>query len=134
MGNSASWERVANACYPPPPAQILAERLALYFQAYTLYSSVRPFGLSAILAGWDSPISIDGSDTVVERKSEGVPQLYMVEPSGTFWVRSLLFVVFPALTRVLTSDVLMHRATAGVRLARAGSWQRRRLRSSRSTR
>jgi len=62
----------------------------MYFQAYTLYSSVRPFGLSAILAGWDSPTSIDGSDSVVERKSEGVPQLYMVEPSGTFWVRSSL--------------------------------------------
>jgi 20S proteasome alpha/beta subunit len=72
--------------------QILAERLALYFQAYTLYSSVRPFGLSAIVAGWDSPISIEGSDSVVERKAEGKPSLYMVEPSGTFWVR---FIVFP---------------------------------------
>ncbi|GAA6055868.1 hypothetical protein JCM3770_001530 [Rhodotorula araucariae] len=67
------------------PTKILAERLALYFQAYTLYSSVRPFGLSAILAGWDSPITIEGSDSIVERKSEGVPQLYMIEPSGTFW-------------------------------------------------
>jgi 20S proteasome subunit alpha 7 len=67
--------------------QILAERVALYFQAYTLYSSVRPFGLSAILAGWDSPISTTGSDTVVERREEGKPQLYMIEPSGTFWVR-----------------------------------------------
>ncbi|GAA6011706.1 hypothetical protein JCM10207_004217 [Rhodosporidiobolus poonsookiae] len=67
------------------PMKILAERLALYFQAYTLYSSVRPFGLSAIVAGWDSPISTDGSDTIVERREEGTPGLYMIEPSGTFW-------------------------------------------------
>lgn len=66
------------------PTKILAERLALYFQAYTLYSSVRPFGLSAVLAGWDSPISTVGSDTVVERKQEGKPALYMIEPSGTY--------------------------------------------------
>ncbi|GAA5868328.1 hypothetical protein JCM1840_005639 [Sporobolomyces johnsonii] len=67
------------------PTKILAERLAMYFQAYTLYSSVRPFGLSALVAGWDAPAAIEGSDTLVERRSEGKPALYMVEPSGTFW-------------------------------------------------
>ncbi|CEQ41229.1 SPOSA6832_02915 [Sporobolomyces salmonicolor] len=72
---------------PPPSLQILAERLAMYFQAYTLYSSVRPFGLSALVAGWDAPAAVEGSDTLVERRSEGKPALYMVEPSGTFWVR-----------------------------------------------
>ncbi|GAA5860900.1 hypothetical protein JCM3774_003180 [Rhodotorula dairenensis] len=66
------------------PTKILAERLALYLQAYTLYSSVRPFGLSVVLAGWDSPVSTAGSDTVVERKAEGKPALYMIEPSGTY--------------------------------------------------
>ena len=56
--------------------QILAERLSLYFQAYTLYSSVRPFALSAIVAGWDAP----GSDP-----SKGTPAMYCIEPSGVYW-------------------------------------------------
>jgi len=50
----------------PVPTKILAQRVALYVQAYTLYSSVRPFGVSVLLAGMDR----DG------------PQLYMIEPSG----------------------------------------------------
>lgn len=60
------------------PRQTLAERLSLYFQAYTLYSSVRPFALSAIVAGWDShpdPTKI----------AEGTPALYCIEPSGVYW-------------------------------------------------
>lgn len=64
--------------------QILAERLALYFQAYTLYSSVRPFGLSAIVAGWDSHPDAD-------KKADGVPALFCVEPSGVHWVRFVAF-------------------------------------------
>ncbi|KAJ2772863.1 putative proteasome subunit alpha type-7 [Coemansia nantahalensis] len=50
------------------PAKIIAERMGMYVQAYTLYSSVRPFGVSTILGCVDK----DG------------PQLYMVEPSGQF--------------------------------------------------
>jgi 20S proteasome subunit alpha 7 len=46
--------------------RILNERLSGYMQAYTLYASVRPFGCSIILGGYDS---------------RG-PQLYMIEPSG----------------------------------------------------
>ena len=42
----------------------------MYIQAFTLYSSVRPFGISTILAGIDD--------------SRG-PQIYMIEPSGVFW-------------------------------------------------
>lgn len=41
-----------------------------YAQAYTLYNSVRPFGITAIVGGVDE----DG------------PHLYMIEPSGTYWV------------------------------------------------
>lgn len=41
-----------------------------YAQAYTLYSSVRPFGITAIVGGVD----------------ENGPQLYMIEPSGSYWV------------------------------------------------
>lgn len=49
--------------------QALADRLGLYVQAFTLYSSVRPFGISAILGGIDE----DG------------PALFMIEPSGVYW-------------------------------------------------
>lgn len=48
----------------------------MYCQAYTLYSSVRPFGLSVLLGGVDP---------------DGTPGLYCIEPSGVFWVRSPLF-------------------------------------------
>ena len=51
--------------------QALSDRLSLYVQAYTLYSSVRPFGCSTILGGVDK----DG------------PSIYVIEPSGVFYVR-----------------------------------------------
>jgi len=47
-------------------AQVVADRLSLFIQAYTLYSSVRPFGLSCILGAVDNT----------------GPQLYVIEPSG----------------------------------------------------
>ncbi|KIY49508.1 proteasome subunit alpha type-3 [Fistulina hepatica ATCC 64428] len=53
----------------PTTLKNLADRLGLYVQAYTLYSSVRPFGISAVLGAVDK----DG------------PQLYVVEPSGVFY-------------------------------------------------
>lgn len=52
------------------PIKTLAERIALYMQAFTLYSSVRPFGASAIIGGID--------------EARG-PQLFVVEPSGVVW-------------------------------------------------
>ncbi|CAG8831983.1 29078_t:CDS:2, partial [Gigaspora margarita] len=48
----------------------IADRVGHYAQAYTLYSNVRPFGSSAIIGTVDK----DG------------PQLFMVEPSGVYWV------------------------------------------------
>ncbi|KAG5733989.1 Proteasome subunit alpha type-3 [Termitomyces sp. T112] len=53
----------------PSPLKYIADRLSLYVQAYTLYSSVRPFGISTILGAVDK----DG------------PALYVVEPSGVFY-------------------------------------------------
>lgn len=44
-----------------------------FAQAYTLYSSVRPFGITAIIGGVDE---------------DGKPGLYMIEPSGLYWVRA----------------------------------------------
>jgi len=49
-----------------PPLKNVADRLGMYVQAYTLYSSVRPFGISTIIGGIDK----DG------------PSMYVIEPSG----------------------------------------------------
>ena len=51
-----------------PPLKIVVDRLGGYTQAYTLYSSVRPFGVSSILGAMDK----DG------------PGLYILEPSGVY--------------------------------------------------
>lgn len=59
------------------PGQTVVSRLGLYVQAYTLYSSVRPFGISTILGAVDK----DG------------PSLYVVEPSGVFYVCCILAIV-----------------------------------------
>jgi len=49
----------------------MADRMGGFAQAYTLYSSVRPFGITAIVGGVDE---------------DGTPALYMIEPSGLYWV------------------------------------------------
>ena len=49
----------------------MADAMGGYAQAYTLYSSVRPFGVTAIIGGMDEA---------------GGPGLWMVEPSGVGWV------------------------------------------------
>ncbi|BFZ06862.1 hypothetical protein BsWGS_09901 [Bradybaena similaris] len=51
------------------PLKHLTERVSGYVHAYTLYSSVRPFGVSMILGS----IEEDG------------PQMYLIEPSGVSW-------------------------------------------------
>ncbi|TEB35529.1 20S proteasome subunit [Coprinellus micaceus] len=53
----------------PPPLKAVADRLGLYVQAYTLYSSVRPFGISTILGAVDN----------------AGPSLFVIEPSGVFF-------------------------------------------------
>jgi 20S proteasome subunit alpha 7 len=53
-------------------AKILVECLGLYVQAYTLYWSVRPFGISAILGAVD----------------KHGPALYVGEPSSVSYVRN----------------------------------------------
>lgn len=50
--------------------KILAERLAQYVQAHTLYWSMRPFGAVAMVSSYDS---------------DGVYHLYMVESNGNFF-------------------------------------------------
>jgi 20S proteasome subunit alpha 7 len=53
--------------------KILSEQLGSFVAQHTLYAFYRPFGVTSIVAGVDE----DG------------PQLYMIEPSGLYWVCSL---------------------------------------------
>ncbi|KAJ3991758.1 proteasome subunit alpha type-3 [Lentinula boryana] len=53
----------------PAPVKYIADRLGSYIQVYTLYSSVRPFGISTIIGGVD----------------QNGPSLFVIEPSGVFF-------------------------------------------------
>ena len=48
---------------------VLNNRVSLYMHYFTMYGSLRPFGSSVLLAGYDEDLK--------------VPELYMIEPSGT---------------------------------------------------
>ncbi|KAI5287215.1 hypothetical protein KEM54_006156, partial [Ascosphaera aggregata] len=93
---ASSWR---NTYKGPIPTSVLASRLGGYAQAYTLYSSVRPFGVASIIGGWDSEaeLPVDGQvghgpSTGAGGKVGGVkaggPALYMIEPSGLYWILS----------------------------------------------
>jgi len=69
----------------PISGESLAERLSLFMQAYTLYSSVRPFCASLLIAAVDTDQDGDaqpktGASSAAAKKI--TPNLYMVEPSG----------------------------------------------------
>lgn len=53
----------------PISGKMIADRMGQFVQAYTLYSSVRPFGCSALIATYDKT----------------GPSLYMIDPSGVYW-------------------------------------------------
>ena len=91
---ASSWRSTYKG---PIPTKALASRLGGYVQAYTMYSSVRPFGVTAIVGGWDSEAELPvdgqvgtgpkvGSGGKVEGAKAGGPGLYMIEPSGLYWV------------------------------------------------
>lgn len=109
-----SWRRTYKGTIP---TSALAARLGGYVQAYTLYSSVRPFGVTAIIGGWDSKseLPVDGQvgtgptsgaggkitdDDKEEKISRGGPKLYMIEPSGLYWVRRLITALKGFLIRI----------------------------------
>lgn len=90
---AASWR---NTYKGPIPTAVLANRLGGYVQAYTLYSSVRPFGITGIVGGWDSEAELpvdgqvgsgpkSGSGGKLEGAKAGGPGLFMIEPSGLYW-------------------------------------------------
>jgi hypothetical protein len=92
-----------------PPSQILADRLGQYCQVYTLYSSVRPFGLSALLGGIDP-------DT-------GKPGLYCIEPSGVYWVRSSSLLPCAGLY-IIREDNFVNGENLAAGVSRVCDWQR----------
>lgn len=90
---ASSWR---NTYKGPIPTASLANRMGSYVQAYTLYNSVRPFGITAIVGGFDSDAEVgvdgmvgsgpkSGSGGKAEGAKEGGPYLYMIEPSGSYW-------------------------------------------------
>ncbi|KAK4997826.1 putative proteasome subunit alpha type-7 [Elasticomyces elasticus] len=90
---ASSWRGTYKS---PIPVSSFANRMGSYVQAYTLYSSVRPFGITAIVAGWDSEVEVGvdgqvgvgpivGSGGKGEGPKNGGPGLYMIEPSGLYW-------------------------------------------------
>ncbi|KAJ4344400.1 putative proteasome subunit alpha type-7 [Didymosphaeria variabile] len=90
---ASSWRNLYKA---PIPTSSLADRMGSYVQAYTLYSSVRPFGVTAIIGGWDSEAELPvdgqvgagpgvGSGGKKDGAKHGGPYLYMIEPSGLYW-------------------------------------------------
>ncbi|KAL9106730.1 MAG: hypothetical protein Q9227_008299 [Pyrenula ochraceoflavens] len=90
---ASSWRRTYKG---PIPVSALAGRLGGYVQVYTLNSGVRPFGITAILGGVDAggEGKVDGevgegpsvgSGGKIEEVKRGVPGLYMIEPSGSYW-------------------------------------------------
>ncbi|KAL9096202.1 MAG: hypothetical protein Q9165_001725 [Trypethelium subeluteriae] len=90
---AAQWRSIYKS---PIPTSSLADRMGGYVQAYTLYSSVRPFGVTAIVGGWDSEaeLGVDGqvgsgpkvgAGGKKEGAKSGGPYLYMIEPSGLYW-------------------------------------------------
>lgn len=90
---ASSWRSTYKA---PIPGSSLANRMGAYVQAYTLYNSVRPFGITAIIGGYDAEteIGVDGAvgsgakmgaGGKTQGVKEGGPFLYMVEPSGLYW-------------------------------------------------
>lgn len=63
----------------PIPLSNLAQRLSEYIHVYTLYSAVRPFGVSVMLCSMD----------------KNGPNLYMIEPSGLYYVGFLMTLAEP---------------------------------------
>lgn len=90
---AVSWRDIYKA---PIPTNALAARMGTYLQAYTCHSYVRPFGITAIIAGFDPehelPVEGEvgsgpscGAGGKAEGKKHGGPFLYMIEPSGLYW-------------------------------------------------
>ncbi|KAL9048588.1 MAG: hypothetical protein Q9162_007637 [Coniocarpon cinnabarinum] len=99
---TAEWRSIYKT---PMPVSSLADRLGYYVSVFTLYASVRPFGITAIVAGWDAEDTeasrVDGevgsgpktgtagalspdADEAHDLRRGG-PGLYMIEPSGMYW-------------------------------------------------
>lgn len=59
----------------------------MYMHAYTLYSAVRPYGCSVILASYE----------------ENEPVMYLIDPSGVSYVSDNLINLYKLLSKIHTS-------------------------------
>jgi len=66
-----------------PTAQLVRE-IASVMQEYTQSGGVRPFGVSLLLAGWDTE-SMPVHDLGIQTVNKGGPALYQIDPSGSYW-------------------------------------------------
>lgn len=130
---ASSWRSLYKS---PIPTASLAERLGSYVQMYTLYQYVRPFGITAIVGGWDSEgeLEVDaqvgsgprtGGGGKVPGMKSGGPGLYMIEPSGLYWVGLVTL-----LQEVLVQLNSFGRDTTAQRLAKADKQRSLNLKSS----
>lgn len=60
------------------PLKYLNDRVSMYMHAYTLYSAVRPYGCSVILASHE----------------QNQPEMYLIDPSGVSYVSNFVLVLF----------------------------------------
>ncbi|KAF1984503.1 N-terminal nucleophile aminohydrolase [Aulographum hederae CBS 113979] len=90
---TASWRQIYKS---PMPVASLAGRLGSFVQMFTMNGGLRPFGITAIVGGWDSEgdMAVDGqvgagpsvgAGGKASGKKYGGPFLYMIEPSGLYW-------------------------------------------------
>lgn len=93
----------------PIPIKVLNDRISSFIHAYTLYSAVRPFGVTIILASYSE---------------ETGPQMYMIEPSGSSYVSSNNL-----LSRILVVKVFMNRVIVVAPPVRLSKQQKRKLKS-----
>jgi len=58
--------------------QHLSNRVSMYVHAYTLYGSVRPFGVSCLIGSYDAAVG---------------PQMYCIDPSGVSFVSLVIILL-----------------------------------------
>jgi len=76
---AGDWRRYYNE---PVPPKVLSERVAAFTQAYTLYSHLRPFGCSLLIASSTDVVEDSTSEMKDGPSKKRKPVLYTVDPSG----------------------------------------------------
>ena len=93
---------------------------------------MRPFGVTAIIGGWDSEaeLGVDGqvgsgpsigAGGKVSGTKAGGPGLYMIEPSGLYWVSMLFFRSTVMIAEVVCRVTMAQRQERGDKQRRQSS-------------